>query len=326
MTEDVAPVCPAHPEASLRPKIRGAEDRFWGFDGEFDYLECPECRSWVLNPRPPPSEIGHYYGGYYTDANLARIKHRYETKPARVAGFSGRMRALGFLRRMYKLDVKLEAGMRLLDVGTGIGTFPRFIRDMTQMDVRGVDFSRQCAAFAADVHDVRVDTGELAAQRYPDGHFKVVTAWHVLEHVYDPVAELREMARILEPDGWLVIEVPTNDVVGQLFGRNWLYLQPPTHLYCYRPSTVHAMMDAAGLEVVTVRRPWFPGEIAGSLLLAMGLREFIPKIFGAPDRPFYQKLLTVALYAQMVWEIPVGVSLALLGRGGLIRAFARKRS
>ncbi len=317
-------VCPLHPDATLREAF-GATDQFWGYGGDFRYAACPECACWILNPRPDKSEIGHYYGKYYDDAQLSLMRHKYDTKPARRAGAVSRLRAFGFLRRLERIGGSLGPGQRTLDVGCGLGAFPRFVRDMTGVDARGVDFSAECRDFAKDVHGIDVDVGELADQQYPDGHFDAVTAWHVLEHVYDPPTELAEMARIIKPGGWLMIEVPTVGAVGALFRSRWLYLQAPTHLYHFRPDPLRAMIEEAGFEIAAVRRPWFPGEIAGSLMLTFGLTRFLEKVFGAPDRPLRHKLLTVLLYAQMIYDLPIGIALALLRKGGLLRVFARRR-
>ena len=42
----------------------------------------------------------------------------------------------------------------------------------------------------------------------PDASFDVIFASHVLEHVPDDVRAMRELRRILRPDGWAVLEVP----------------------------------------------------------------------------------------------------------------------
>ena len=57
--------CPVHPDETLLPATARATDRFWGFGGEFTYGRCPTCGTWVLDPRPAPTEMGPWYAGYY---------------------------------------------------------------------------------------------------------------------------------------------------------------------------------------------------------------------------------------------------------------------
>lgn len=312
--------CPLHREAPHHRVIDDATDQFFGLGGHFAYDACERCGAWALSPRPPPAELGAYYGGYYTEPLLTEL--RSAAKRGRIIG-PGRLRALAFLRGLKKAGATVEPGMKLLDAGAGLGAFARFVRDIGQLEVRGVDFSPRCVAYAEEIHHLSMDTGELAAQRYEDGRFDFVTAWHYLEHVYDPAADLKEMWRITKPGGWLMIETPTNDLLSRIFGRRWFYLLPPTHLYHYRPETLAGLIEGAGYTVKRLVRPWFPGELAASVMLGLGLHGFIPKLYGA-GRPASQRLLTAVFYAQMLYDVPLTLVNALLGHSGIVRIFAQK--
>lgn len=314
--------CPVHGEGALVAGIDGAKDQFFGIGDRYSYRRCATCGALVLDPRPSPQEIGPYYAGYYTDATLAHLRKR--AAEGRRVGIAGRLRALGTIKRLGKLGARVGPGQTLLDVGCGLGGFAGSMKKFAGVDARGVDFSTECRDFAKEVHGLEVDVGELADQAYPDDSFDFVTSWHYLEHVYDPAADLQQMARVLKPGGWLVAETPTPDVLAKLFGKRWLYLMPPTHLYHYRPETMRALVERTGLEVVHVARPWFPGELAGSLTFAMGIDGFVPKVF-SPNRSGGEKLLTAAFFAQMIYDVPITAALALLGRSGLMRIYARKR-
>ena len=43
---------------------------------------------------------------------------------------------------------------------------------------------------------------------FPDNHFDTVVSTEVLEHVPDPLRAMREMRRVLKPDGFLVLSAP----------------------------------------------------------------------------------------------------------------------
>jgi 2-polyprenyl-3-methyl-5-hydroxy-6-metoxy-1,4-benzoquinol methylase len=48
----------------------------------------------------------------------------------------------------------------------------------------------------------------LEDQAFDAGSFDMVTMSHVIEHVHDPAAVLRECRRILAPDGVLLLATP----------------------------------------------------------------------------------------------------------------------
>lgn len=62
---------------------------------------------------------------------------------------------------------------------------------------------------SADLNDpqamVKMDISDI---QYPSDSFDVIYCSHVLEHVPDDRAAIRELRRVLRPDGWAVILVP----------------------------------------------------------------------------------------------------------------------
>lgn len=312
-----------HPDAALRPIVRGAADRFWGCEGRFDYAACAVCGTWVLDPRPAPTEIGAFYGGYYQDDEVALTQAAYADAAPDVAVGVDKLRADAVGKALDGLGAAVDGSTRLLDVGCGSGGFLRAMRARSGARVEGVDFNPRCAVLADELHGVPVATGELGGQGYADGAFDVVTSWHCLEHTYDPGAELAEMARITKPGGWLVVEVPTPSVWARLFRGRWFFLQAPTHLYHLRKSALVSLLEAAGWRPARVERPWAPTELAGSLVMALGLRGFAPRlVFGVRGlRAHLWRLLFWALLPLDL--IATGVQ-ALAGDAGVLRVYARR--
>ncbi len=316
--------CPAHPDASLRPAVVTAGDRFWGHAGTFTYGQCPDCATWVLDPRPTAAEIGPFYAGYYNAEELGARRRKADKDGAAGALGFDRLRALDAVRRLGKLGAELGPGRRLLDAGCGLGAFARAMRDLTGIEVRGVDFDARCAAFAAEVFEVPVDVGVLAAQGYPEGAFDLVTSWHCLEHVHDPPAELAELARVTRPGGRLLLEVPTLSAIGRLFRGRWLFLQAPTHLYHFAPVALRALVERAGFEVEAVTRPWMPTELAGSVMMALGLHGFAPRVM-FPRSGWRAAGWRVLLAALLPLDVVVTLVEALLGGAGVVRLVARRK-
>lgn len=104
----------------------------------------------------------------------------------------------------------LRPGLRLLDVGCGPGTITTDLAarlapgEVVGVDAEGdvVDQAR-AHAHQLGVANVRFEVGDLFALAHDDASFDVVHAHQVLQHLSDPVAALRELRRVLRPDGFL---------------------------------------------------------------------------------------------------------------------------
>jgi SAM-dependent methyltransferase len=117
---------------------------------------------------------------------------------------------------------RLPATARVLDVGCGPGTITVGLAALAaQGEVVGMDASQDVLAEARAEADrrsqanVRFETGDVYELRFADGTFDVVHAHQVLQHLSDPVAALREMARVCRPGG--IVAARDSDYGGMIW-------------------------------------------------------------------------------------------------------------
>ncbi|HTK75412.1 MAG TPA: class I SAM-dependent methyltransferase [Gemmataceae bacterium] len=143
---------------------------------------------------------------------------------------------------------------RLLDFGCGGGSF---LRRMQQQgwQATGLDVSAETVERVRGELGVRVLTGTLPHPELQRASFDVVTMWHSLEHVHDPLDVLRAAYDLLTPGGRLMVAVPNIDSAAfHWFGPAWFALDLPRHLTHFAPPTLRAMLEAAGFRVTQLRR------------------------------------------------------------------------
>lgn len=107
----------------------------------------------------------------------------------------------------------------------------------------------------ADPHNPHADVAaDLTGLPFPDGHFDVVLSSHVLEHIPDDRAALREIARVLKPSGWAVLLFPYDpagptreDPAMDTPAKRREAYGHPYHYRIYGTDTGRRMADA-GLE------------------------------------------------------------------------------
>ena len=247
------PICDDERRTLLHRELR---DRiFFVAPGSWDRWRCAGCASGYLDPRPDPASIGLAYGTYYTHTapppiaatgSVARLRNalgngyrnwRFGTdlKPALAVGrWLVPLMPLTHERIevIYRrLPRKAAEPRRMLDIGCGNGAFLALARD-AGWDVTGVEPDAVAREVAARTGSTVVET--LAELADTPAAFGYICLNHVIEHLHDPVATLRQCHALLAPGGMLYIDTPNIEALGHdLYGPDWRGLEPPRHLVIF---------------------------------------------------------------------------------------------
>ena len=276
------------------------KDRLFGATGSWDFKICSnrECGLIWLDPMPINEDLGKAYANYYTHAVGGSVRRVGVLKKIRALAQDGYWaneynykiaskpfvaRALGRLLYLSPIHRREADGSvrclpavpqgRLLDVGCGSGEWLLAMRQRG-WTVEGVDFDESAVKLARQV-GLKVESGSLEEQNYPDDYFDAVTLNHVIEHVPDPVRTLAECARILKPTGKLVLFTPNSASLGHLlFKECWRGLEPPRHLHIFSTWSMRRTLAAAGFQEVTILPFIVTSVIYQSLLLRWGRTDF----------------------------------------------------
>lgn len=89
-----------------------------------------------------------------------------------------------------------------------------------------------------------------------DIRFDIITAFHVIEHLIDPVEALRKLSTKLRPNGKLVIEVPNSeDALLKLYRSKAFseFTYWSCHLYLFNVKTLDILAKKAGLQTIFIK-------------------------------------------------------------------------
>lgn len=211
----------------------------------FSMVSCEGCGLGRTEPQPPLEKLGDFYPQDYgphqgKDEAKSRPRERWRS------GWLG-----GSLERKV---MKPFGQARLLDFGCGGGSYLLRMRNQG-WNVVGVDASRSTCDKLKKEEGLTVHYGTFPHPDLKPRSFEVVTMWHSLEHVTDPVAVLKFARDLLVDGGRLIVAVPcwTSANFERYLG-DWFALDMPKHLFHFTPESLRKAIEKAGFEVNSVER------------------------------------------------------------------------
>ncbi|MFV1978959.1 MAG: class I SAM-dependent methyltransferase [Myxococcota bacterium] len=141
---------------------------------------------------------------------------------------------------------------KALEVGCGSG---RLLAQLAAAgwEVVGLEPSQATVDRIRRQTNLEIFHGAIDSAEFSDDSFDLVAAIMVLEHLHDPLGDLKKMRRWLRPGAHLMGSVPNcASWEFRYFGPEWYALQVPTHLFHYTPDTLSAMLQQAGFYRIAV--------------------------------------------------------------------------
>lgn len=231
-------------------------DRLGLVTGVWNFRQCRECGSGVLDPLPSQEELLAAYPEVYAadQAPQTRWMHRLlywvETK--------------AFYEPLYRASVQqvvrrtgLRRG-RLLDIGGGTGKRTVYFQQ-AGFEAWVLEPDERPLRIAQEKFGLGTICGTIEEIDWPAARFDLITFFAVIEHLPAPQQTLQSAARLLRPGGWIVAMVPLLDSwQGRLFRARWhLVREAPRHVSLPTKAGMRALFSRSGL----VFRSW-EGESA----------------------------------------------------------------
>ncbi len=206
-------------------------------------LECEECGLVFLDNQNTSEE-------FYKQGNMHNQTEIYQ--------LTGRT---DFINDMYIFNkARLEFCLNfiinkdLLDFGSGYAGFLIQAKEFAK-SVMGVELEEQVAPIY-EQYNIPLSRSLSNIGGGGQNKYDVITAFHVIEHLQDPIEILQQLTSLLKENGKMIIEVPNaNDALLTIYHnkafQEFTYWSP--HLYLYNPHTLKKLGEKAGLKVEFVK-------------------------------------------------------------------------
>jgi ubiquinone/menaquinone biosynthesis C-methylase UbiE len=202
------------------------------------------------------------------------IQHHYDGLAGKLTSlsglFTGHSLLAGRVLRANAFD--LRGCKRILDAGCGNGRHCKYILRRADADARlfAFDLSQRMLTRARrrfKTDRIQFLAADLMRLPYADAYFDAIVCGWVLEHLPDPRPGLRELARILQPGGKLLLLTTEDTFAGAMTSNLWhcrTYNRRELRRSCeecsltwHRPlyfSDLHRYFKLGGI-IVELRRP-----------------------------------------------------------------------
>ena len=170
--------------------------------GEYEVWQCKRCGSGQVDPIPGEKLLKEYYDGF-----------AYNLYASPVSGIEASA------KKMF-LDLKMvpDGGLKMLDVGGGGGFFSKAFENLgygestyLDLDEHSCDFARKSLKLKRVFNCDAMDLGGYAA-----GKFDFIYCRHVIEHLPDVDAFMKNAMNSLSARGIFVMQVPNSSSIEYL--------------------------------------------------------------------------------------------------------------
>lgn len=216
---------------------------------------CKDCKIVFANPVADQEELLAFYANYYDKGNFGALSYK-ENVSEKIKRILSEDKAV--LQQKKKDILSYMASGNFLDIGCGLGEELTVFHQLGYK-VYGTEYDADCIQFIQErLPDAALFNGDLLDAKYADETFDVVNIYHVIEHLTDPIAYIKEIKRILKKDGIMVIGTPNiGSFAYRIFRKiNFLFFSIPMivdgleHTVIFNKRNLRTLVEQNGFIVL----------------------------------------------------------------------------
>jgi 2-polyprenyl-3-methyl-5-hydroxy-6-metoxy-1,4-benzoquinol methylase len=219
----------------------------------FAYVKCSSCGHVYQNPMPQFPELKNRYDADYFNYELENDKNFFNLM---LAGLSD----IRFSEIEKKYNQRKNT-KHFLDVGCATGMLVEYMQNRG-WSAEGIEICKDSALYGRRTRNVAIHIGTLEEINFPNEYFAFIHFSHLIEHLINPSAFIREVFRILQPGGYIVVVTPNvRGLQARLLGASWRSAIAD-HMHLFSDKTLKRLLTDSGFIIVR-KQTW--GGIAKGL-------------------------------------------------------------
>jgi 2-polyprenyl-3-methyl-5-hydroxy-6-metoxy-1,4-benzoquinol methylase len=199
---------------------------------DLDIFECAQCSLVQTFQEPVP---------YYKEV-------------IRASAFSSEMATFRQQQLKAWVDSHHLEGKSILEIGAGRGEYLQLLTE-AGMSAYGTEYGKasveSCTQQGFRVWQAFPEGDGL---QLPEGPFDAFASFNFMEHWPHPKNTLRDVAKLLKPNAFGLVEVPNFDLIL----KNNLFTEfISDHIFYFTAKTLRLMLETSGFEVIDIQSIWY---------------------------------------------------------------------
>ncbi|MGG9963652.1 class I SAM-dependent methyltransferase [Ferruginibacter sp. SUN106] len=240
--------CPVCSSQNIAPALTAKD--YTVSQKEFAVWHCNACTARFTQDVPEQNAIGPYYQSdnyiSHSDTKKGFVNTLYHAV---------RKRTLDKKKALIIGQVGMTKG-EILDIGCGTGAFLNTMKT-AGWGITGLEPDDTARKKAAELYSINPQSPEQLFQLKP-ASYHAITMWHVLEHVHELHAYIKQLAELITPQGKIFIAVPNyTSKDADIYKEFWAAYDVPRHLYHFSPASMKVLLSTYNLKLTTIRPMWY---------------------------------------------------------------------
>jgi 2-polyprenyl-3-methyl-5-hydroxy-6-metoxy-1,4-benzoquinol methylase len=217
---------------------------------QFGIWQCNDCSFRFTQDVPSQDNIGPYYVSEnyisHSDTKKGLVNRLYHTV---------RKRTMQGKKRLLLNQTGIAKG-EVLDIGCGTGAF---LHTMQQAGwgITGLEPDVTARKKAEELYGIYPQEPGKLFELQP-ASYNAITMWHVLEHVHELHAYIKQLAALLAESGKIFIAIPNyTSADAAIYAANWAAYDVPRHLYHFSPKSMEQLLALYNLKLIAIKPMWF---------------------------------------------------------------------
>lgn len=195
----------------------------------FELICCSHCGLISTTPGLKEEDLWKYYKSENYISHSSKAGTTFEKIYQAVRNYT--------ISKKVKLISRYSRGKNILDIGCATGEFLNACRQHG-FSVEGIEPNENARQIALQNHNLSIHGLEMI-KSLSDNSFDVITLWHVLEHVPDLNERMKQISRLLKPDGTVFLALPNHESFDAKHYREfWAAYDVPRHIFHFNKKSL----------------------------------------------------------------------------------------